>query len=86
MRLKVWGAPFWEPGAVWRSIAILIPYFLAHWKARRIYFQHVRGKKGSPAHTSIAHQGMGNRIQLSPAPAISAKSCSIWTAEEEGGQ
>jgi len=44
-----------------------------------MYFQHVRGRKGSPSHTSIAHHGIGNRIQLSPAPAMSAKSCSVWT-------
>ena len=63
-----------------RFIETLIPYFLAHWKARRMYFQHVRGKKGSPSHTSIAHHGIANRIQFNPAPAISAKSCSVWMA------
>ena len=44
-----------------------------------MYFQDVRGKKGSPSHTSMAHQEIGIRTQLMPAPAISAKSCSVLT-------
>jgi hypothetical protein len=42
------------------------------------HFQQTLGKKGSPGQTSIAQNGMGKRIQFNPAPAISAKSCSVY--------
>jgi len=42
------------------------------------HFQQTFGKKGSPGQTSIAQNGMGKRIQFNPAPAISAKSCSVY--------
>jgi hypothetical protein len=42
------------------------------------HFQQTLGKKGSPGQTSIAQYGMGKRIQFNPAPAISAKSCSVY--------
>jgi len=42
------------------------------------HFQQTFGKKGSPGQTSIAQKGMGKRIQFNPAPAISAKSCSVY--------
>lgn len=50
------------------------------------HFQDVLARKGSPSHVSIAQYGIGTRIQLSPAPAISAISCSVceqaWAARK----
>jgi hypothetical protein len=42
------------------------------------HFQDTFAKKGSPAQVSMAQNGMGKRIQFNPAPAISAKSCSVY--------
>jgi len=59
------------------------PYFRAQSKALSAYFQDTLGKKGSPTHVSIAQNAMGRRIQLSPAPAICAKSSSVWFVRNE---
>jgi len=47
----------------------------------RSYFQDTFSRNGSSFHLSMAQNGTGNLIQFRPAPAISAKSFSVW---EEG--
>lgn len=44
------------------------------------HFQQVFARKGSPGHVSMAQKGMGSLIQFSPAPAICAKSCSVYSS------
>ena len=63
---------------VCRSILTRKPYLRAHPRAVRMYCQEVRARNGSLPHTSIAQNGIGIRIQFRPAPAISAKSCSVY--------
>jgi len=46
----------------------------------RAYFQQTPSKNGSSSRTSIAQYGIGMRSQFRPAPAIAAKSCSVWFA------
>jgi hypothetical protein len=42
------------------------------------YFQLVLARKGSPGKVSIAQKGIGILTQFNPAPAISAKSFSVY--------
>lgn len=76
-RRPEWFQPFWLPGSACRSRFIRIPYLRAHCTALRKYVQHVLAKNGSLSRVSIAQYGNGIRTQFKPAPAISAKSCSV---------
>ena len=44
-------------------------------------FQDTLGRNGSSPRTSIAHQAKGIRTKLRPAPAISAKSISVYSSK-----
>ena len=46
------------------------------------YFQEVWARKGSPERVSMAQYGRGILTKLSPAPAISAKSCSVYQEDK----
>jgi hypothetical protein len=45
---------------------------------KHTYFQLVLARNGSPLHVSIAQNGIGSRIQLRPADAMAAISCSVY--------
>lgn len=47
------------------------------------YCQEVLARKGSPVRVSMAQYGRGILTKLSPAPAISAKSCSVYQKGEK---
>ena len=50
------------------------------------YFQEVWARKGSPERVSMAQYGRGIRTKLSPAPAICAKSSSVYEYGKKRGK
>ncbi len=59
------------------SLNVKERHFIASQFMSDTHFQHTFSKNGSPGQVSIAQYGIGKRIQFKPAPAISARSCSV---------
>jgi len=52
---------------------------------QRLHFQLIFSKKGSPSHFDIDQNGKGILTQFNPAPAISAKSFSVYAHPGHSG-